>query len=34
VSAVMLLNSAPPSRDGFATYLHAVEGSARRRNGG
>ena len=31
ISAVMLLNSLPPSRDGFTTYLHAAEGAARRR---
>jgi uncharacterized damage-inducible protein DinB len=26
VSAVMLLNSTPPAKDGFATYLHEAEG--------
>jgi uncharacterized damage-inducible protein DinB len=31
VSAVMLLNSAPPAKDGFTTYLHAAEGSTRGR---
>jgi uncharacterized damage-inducible protein DinB len=31
VSAVMLLNSVPPARDGFTTYLHEAEASARRR---
>jgi uncharacterized damage-inducible protein DinB len=31
VSAVMLLNSVPPARDGFATYLHEAEAPARRR---
>lgn len=31
VSAVMLLNSAPPASDGFATYLHRAEASSRRR---
>jgi uncharacterized damage-inducible protein DinB len=31
VSAVMLLNAAPPAKDGFTTYLHEAEGSARRR---
>jgi len=31
VSAVMLLNSAPPAKDGFTTYLHEAEASARRR---
>jgi len=33
VSAVMLLNSVTPSRDGFTTYLHNAEASARRRTG-
>ena len=31
VSAVMLLNSVPPARDGFTTYLHDADASARRR---
>lgn len=31
VSAVMLLNSVPPAKDGFTTYLHAAEASTRRR---
>ncbi|VTU39527.1 DinB family protein [Variovorax sp. PBL-H6] len=31
VSAVMLLNSVPPAKDGLATYLHEVEASTRRR---
>jgi uncharacterized damage-inducible protein DinB len=31
VSAVMLLNSVPPAKDGFATYLHTAEAAARRR---
>jgi uncharacterized damage-inducible protein DinB len=31
VSAVMLLNSVPPVKDGFTTYLHKTEASARRR---
>lgn len=31
VSAVMLLNSMPASKDGFATYLHEAEASARGR---
>ena len=31
VSAVMLLNSVPPAKDGFTTYLHEAEASARRR---
>ncbi len=31
VSAVMLLNSATPAKDGFTTYLHEAEASARRR---
>ena len=31
VSAVMLLNSIPPAKDGFTTYLHEVEASTRRR---
>jgi len=34
VSAVMLLNSLRPSSDGFTTFLHETEGSARRRAGG
>jgi uncharacterized damage-inducible protein DinB len=32
VSAVMLLNSVPPAKDGFATYLHEAEPSLRRRD--
>lgn len=31
VSAVMLLNSVPPAKDGFTTYLHNAEASTRRR---
>ena len=31
VSALMLLNSVPPAKDGFTTYLHEAEASARRR---
>jgi uncharacterized damage-inducible protein DinB len=31
VSAVMLLHSVPPAKDGFTTYLHEVEASARGR---
>jgi Uncharacterized protein conserved in bacteria len=31
VSAVMLLNAVPPSKDGFTTYLHEAEGSTRGR---
>lgn len=31
ISAVMLLNSVPPAKDGFTTYLHEAEASARRR---
>ncbi|MDQ0568818.1 putative damage-inducible protein DinB [Variovorax paradoxus] len=31
ISAVMLLNSAPPAKDGFTTYLHEAEASARGR---
>ena len=31
VSAVMLLNDLPASKDGFATYLHAAEAAARAR---
>lgn len=31
VSAVMLLNSVPPAKDGFTTYLHEAEASARGR---
>jgi uncharacterized damage-inducible protein DinB len=31
VSAVMLLNSTTPAKDGFTTYLHEAEASARRR---
>jgi uncharacterized damage-inducible protein DinB len=31
VSAVMLLNSVPPASDGFTTYLHKAEASARGR---
>jgi uncharacterized damage-inducible protein DinB len=31
ISAVMLLNSVTPLKDGFATYLHQAEGSMRRR---
>jgi uncharacterized damage-inducible protein DinB len=30
VSAVMLLNSLPPARDGFTTYLHQAEAAVRR----
>jgi len=31
VSALMLLNSVPPAKDGFTTYLHEVEPATRRR---
>jgi uncharacterized damage-inducible protein DinB len=31
VSAVMLLNSVPPARDGLTTYLHETEAPKRRR---
>ncbi len=31
VSALMLLNSIAPAKDGFTTYLHEAEASARRR---
>jgi uncharacterized damage-inducible protein DinB len=31
VSALMLFNSVPPAKDGFATYLHEAEASTRRR---
>lgn len=31
VSAVMLLHSTPPAKDGFTTYLHEAEASARGR---
>jgi uncharacterized damage-inducible protein DinB len=31
VSAVMLLNSVAPAKDGFATYLHEAQASTRRR---
>ena len=31
VSAVMLLNSIPPAKDGFTSYLHEAEASTRRR---
>jgi uncharacterized damage-inducible protein DinB len=31
VSAVMLLNSTVPAKDGFTTYLHEAEASTRRR---
>ena len=31
VSALMLLNSTPPAKDGFTTYLHEAEAPARRR---
>jgi uncharacterized damage-inducible protein DinB len=33
VSAVMLLNSVTPAKDGFTTYLHRAEALARRRTG-
>jgi len=32
VSAVMLLNSVSPTKDGFTTYLHEAEASTRGRN--
>lgn len=32
VSAVMLLHSVPPARDGFTTYLHVAEASTRGRS--
>jgi len=31
VSALLLLNSAAPAKDGFTTYLHEAEASTRRR---
>lgn len=31
VSALMLLNSLPPAKDGFTTYLHESEATTRRR---
>lgn len=31
ISAVMLLNSMPPAKDGFTTFLHEAEASTRRR---
>ena len=31
VSAVILLNSVPPAKDGFTAYLHEAEASTRRR---
>jgi uncharacterized damage-inducible protein DinB len=31
VSALMLLNSLTPAKDGFTTYLHEAEASTRRR---
>jgi uncharacterized damage-inducible protein DinB len=31
ISAVMLLNSVTPSKDGFTTYLHNAEAATRRR---
>jgi uncharacterized damage-inducible protein DinB len=34
VSAVMLLNSVSPAKDGFTTYLHAAEASTRGRTAG
>ena len=34
VSAVMLLNSIPPAKDGFTTYLHEAEAAARGRAAG
>jgi uncharacterized damage-inducible protein DinB len=33
ISAIMLLNSVPPAKDGFTTYLHETEASTRRRTG-
>ena len=33
ISAVMLLNSVPPAKDGFTTYLHETEASRRGRTG-
>jgi uncharacterized damage-inducible protein DinB len=33
VSAVMLLNSVTPAKDGFTTYLHGAEALTRRRTG-
>lgn len=32
ISAVMLLNSVPPAKDGFTSYLHEAEASTRRRS--
>jgi uncharacterized damage-inducible protein DinB len=34
VSAVMLLNSVPPAKDGFTSYLHEADASARARIAG
>jgi uncharacterized damage-inducible protein DinB len=34
VSAIMLFDSVPPARDGFTTYLHEAEASARGRGAG
>ena len=34
VNAVMLLNSLPPAKDGFTTYLHQAEATTRRRLSG
>jgi uncharacterized damage-inducible protein DinB len=34
VSAVMLLNSIPPAKDGFTTYLHEAEAATRGRAAG
>jgi uncharacterized damage-inducible protein DinB len=31
ISALMLLNSLPPAKDGFTTYLHTAEARTRRR---
>ena len=33
VSALMLLNSMPPAKDGFTTYLHIAEAATRGRGG-
>ena len=33
VSALMLLNSMPPAKDGFTTYLHIAEAATRERGG-
>ena len=32
ISALMLLNALPPTKDGFTTYLHQAEALTRRRS--